>query len=55
MNFERRIVCRIQCLDGTEEVTLECGHSVVRVIPEPTAKYLYCAECLHNFVEEEGS
>lgn len=33
--FERKIVKTVLCVDGTAEVTYECGHEAIWVIPPP--------------------
>jgi hypothetical protein len=48
----RRIVQRVLATDGAEEITLECGHSLIRIIPQPRAAMAYCPECLHDFVRQ---
>jgi hypothetical protein len=52
--FERQVRSKVASLDGTEEVTLECGH--VSVYMTPTSKFqtrLPCTECLHEWMEKQ--
>jgi hypothetical protein len=40
--------------DGTEELTLACGHTVTYVIPVPSSnKYAPCAQCVHAWIAAE--
>ena len=49
--FRRAIDTRLACTDGSEEVTLDCGHTIVRIIPLP-GDSMDCPECVNEFVKE---
>jgi hypothetical protein len=39
--------------DGSQSVTLACGHSSIQVIPIPDEQqYMQCAQCVNVFVTE---
>lgn len=44
--FERRIVSKTLNIDGTADVTYECGHSAVWIIPPHGDSTPCCVECL---------
>jgi len=48
--FSRRIESRKAETDGTESVILQCGHMIIRVIPDPNANHMDCPECVNEFV-----
>jgi len=51
-NFERKIESRVRAIDGTQEVTLACGHSLVMIIPLPDSQQLLaCAQCVNDWIE----
>jgi hypothetical protein len=47
--FSRAIVTRIPSTDGSEEVTLKCGHSIICIVRVP-ADAMYCPECVNVFL-----
>ena len=49
--FRRTIVKRVDCIDGVQAVTLSCGHSVIRIIPDRLSDTMDCAECVNEWVE----
>jgi hypothetical protein len=49
--FDRKITKRVQNDDGTEDVTFECGHEAVFVIPSVQDVYA-CAQCINDYVEK---
>lgn len=49
--YLREIKTRITNPDGSEEVALECGHVVIRLVPIPRES-IYCAECLEADIEK---
>jgi hypothetical protein len=54
MRFWRLIEERIDCTDGSQEVTLACGHKYTQIIPiPPSREYLPCFQCIHAWLEAE--
>lgn len=50
LSFERRIMSRVPLHDGWEQVNLECGHIVQRLIPAARGPAVYCGQCLTDFI-----
>lgn len=49
----REISARLNSSDGTQDVSLECGHSAVQMIPIPAlVKRMPCAQCVNDFVDD---
>jgi hypothetical protein len=52
--FYRLIEEREMNKDGTQEITLACGHATIQIIPLPeTQQYSLCAECVRLWVKAE--
>jgi len=51
---ERELRNVVPCIDGTQEVTLECGHSFI-LIAAGAAQPQICTECLHEALKQQRS
>ena len=51
--FERKITKVVPCMDGTAEVTYECGHGAIWIIP-PQVTASLCADCVHDYVAAQN-
>lgn len=52
LRFWRLIEERKPQSDGTEEMTLACGHKITAVIPLPgTRQYEYCPQCVQEWID----
>ena len=50
--FEKRIASRKLQEDGTEDVTLECGHTSCYIMStHPLMQFGFCAQCVDDYME----
>lgn len=55
LRFYRLIEEREMADDGSQEITMACGHKTVQIIPLPeTVNYAYCVQCLSAWIEAES-
>jgi hypothetical protein len=49
----RLIKQRVSATDGTEEITFDCGHVTVQIIPLPAdCDRMMCAQCIYDLVRD---
>jgi len=54
-DFNRMIVAVTPLDNGiSDEATLDCGHTIIRINPIPSLDTAYCAECLHDYLEKRN-
>jgi hypothetical protein len=55
LRFWRSIEERWLSLDGTQEITLSCGHHSTQIIPFPDSQeYAPCSQCLRTALMAKG-
>jgi hypothetical protein len=52
--FRRKITKQHSLDDGCEEITLECGHMLIMVIPGFERTEMECAQCIHEYLERRA-
>lgn len=50
--FWKKIVEVKDLDDVSDEITLECGHVIIRICPDKSATTNPCSECVNALIEE---